>query len=68
MILAEAVHSSEGLWSEVGHLLTNPAHWIFEYVTAIPGVGFGYWRGRRHDRKHVHQPDPKRRPWWDKKR
>lgn len=41
--------------NELGHLLTNPAHWIYEGITdvvyAIPVYFFGRWTVRRHDKK-----------------
>ena len=40
---------------ELGHLLTNPAHWVFEVITdfvfAVPVYYFGKWRVRAHDKK-----------------
>lgn len=51
-IIAEAAHGGEGLLSETWELLQNPAHWVFEYVSAIPAYLLGRWRLKVHDRKH----------------
>lgn len=40
---------------ELGHLLTDPAHWSFEAITdltfAVPAYLLGRWRLRVHDRR-----------------